>query len=253
MAEPYNIVPTNTVDAIEKISAMQKSEETKKGYLSALFNAVRGNPELERPYQDKIKEFRKELSKQAKKQIITTQEKEKYIPWDTVLKTVPKIKDNSAISESDKLLLDFYTLTPPKRADYTHVHIFYRKPRKDIGNYIVLRQAKPYMKINDHKTSGTYGGIETPIPSELYKSITSYLENHPDTKTLWEFSESVLSERIIAMFMKAIGKRVGISILRHAFISNFLKTAPTLLQKEHIARHMGHSVSEQDIYRRTDE
>jgi hypothetical protein len=249
-----NLDPKTPDITIPKVMSLPKSTSTLRGYLSALHHSVKGNPNLMKPYSDKIKELGNIDKVKDKKQELSETEVLKYMKWPEILEAVKRIKTYKIVSDSDKLLLDFYTMMPPKRADYSGLKVYNTPPTVDTGNYIVIQPKKEsYVKINNHKTEKTYGPIHTVLPAPLKKSVTAYLKKYPDTKTLWPgMSDAQFSNHIASIFVPFTGKRIGINILRHAYISNFLEAAPPLLEKEAVAKHMGHSVAEQELYRRLD-
>ena len=80
-----------------------------------------------------------------------------------------------------------------------------------------------------------------------------FREFNPDVNVLFEYTEKALAKRIERIFRKySEGKKVGVCVLRHAYISHFLDGAPGLRECTALAKKMGHSATLQQYYRRLD-
>jgi hypothetical protein len=63
-----------------------------------------------------------------------------------------------------------------------------------------------------------------------------------------EYTPAQLSEKVQAIFKDYTGKEVGVSLLRHAYITSVYPTLTTIKQKEDLARRMLHSATLQEQY-----
>jgi hypothetical protein len=244
--------PAVTIPAIMKL---KKVSGTLVGYFVALRYASRNDETISKQYTTKITELNKANKQSTLQQSMTEREKKKYgdtyPTWESILDFVTKIKTDTSVSDSDKLLLDLYTLTPPKRLDYINFHLYKRVPKVDTGNYAVLRKTKPYININDHKTAKDNGPIQTPISKELYTSITEYMKKHTDSSNLWNINDYTMSKLITGLFSKVTNKPITVNTLRHAYDSFTRRGDIPLIDKINNAKAMGHSVMMGDMYRRT--
>lgn len=248
--DPYT--PDVTIPAI---MAMKKSLSTRHGYLVALRYAVLKDEKVTKVYGDKITEVSKERNAISLKQEMSETDKEKYgdtyPTWESILETVKTIKADTTVSDSDKLLLDLYTMLPPVRLDYINFKLYKKQPKEDTGNYAVIRRKDPYIKLNDHKTAKAYGAIKMDITKPLYESFTTYMDAHRTQKTLWNIGDYVMSKKITGLFMKAINKPYSVNTLRHAYESYRQCNDLPLTEKLKDCKAMGHNLLTSATYRRT--
>lgn len=242
---------TNPDNLINAMKSKYKPRSIKT-YLISIYNdfKAKNNTHVADLYRKRFTEYAVEIGKVERKQELSDVEKDKFVDWDTIVKAYNEIQADTKITDESKLLASFYVRLPPARVDYAKLKIYKEKPKEDKGNYIVLDKHAPFVKINEHKTSKTYGDLQHPLPAELLTEINAYLSKNPELTTLFDMSELTMSKRIIATFLKKTGKRIGVNILRHAFITKFKEGEKPLLDKMDLAKKMGHSTSMQDLYRR---
>ena len=239
---------------IPVIMGMNKSLSTRHGYLIALRYAVLKDESLTKIYGDKITEISKERNELSLKQEMSEKDKEKYgdtyPTWENILDAVKTIKSDTTVSDSDKLLLDLYTMVQPVRLDYMNFKLYKKQPKEDKGNYAVIRRKDPYIKLNEHKTAKAYGAIKMDIPKELYESVITFMKAHPTQKTLWNVADSVMSKKVMGLFMKAVDKPYTVNTLRHAYESYRQCGDLPLTEKLKDCKAMGHNLLTAATYRR---
>lgn len=181
------------------------------------------------------------------------------IPWSQLVKK----RDSLPKGSKERLLISFYTMIPPARANYGDLLIFTEKPDDptkigEAQNYIVLTKQENYIALRKYKTAGTYHENRVDIPSDLVKEIQESLKHYPrqhifvglDGKPF--HSENSFS-KFACRVLEKVYDRPGltITILRRMFISN--KENPihekSWAEKKEIARAMGHDIMcQQKIY-----
>jgi integrase len=143
---------------------------------------------------------------------------------------------------------------PPVRLDFAEMKIVKEEPTEHGANYLVLSD-KPYFLFTDYKTYKTYGAQRTPLPPALYDVIQEWIAlADPEYLLLssngLSMKEWELGQTIIKVFEKYSGKSVGVSILRHSYISWMRKTELSFKASQDLAQQMGHSQMMSVLYRK---
>jgi hypothetical protein len=223
-------------------------------------------------FYDQMMSKAKEPSETAENEK-TEKQKENWISWEDIKKVSEEqrkkmldygVKKTITPSEFNHLLnslvLSLYVFIQPRRnQDYLDM-VIVKKWKEDMPttkNYLDLTGQK--FIFNKYKTAKKYGKqvIEIPNTPEapLMDTIQLYLKFHPLFKVtkgkeevpfLVTVDGSALSaaNSITRILNKIFGKKVGSSMLRHAFLSAKYNIA----EMEEDAQAMGHSVNEQRKY-----
>jgi integrase len=113
--------------------------------------------------------------------------------------------------------------------------------------------------LNEYKTAATNGQQTTKLPAKFAKLIWAYLESIPQKKYLFTtknsldkpFSSAETFGRYVRdTFSARLDKNVSVDILRHSFISWLRKGDLSKAKKLKISREMGHSLEQQENYRK---
>jgi hypothetical protein len=158
----------------------------------------------------------------------------------------------------DKLLMSFYTYIPPVRADFFATQILKFGETPTYPNYILYNSKKSYMVITDFKTKGEiFHSIEYELPSELHTQLIMSLDQNPRTflfeiKNRQPFNRKTFSEWTTKKLTSILKKEFTITLFRHIYISNLDINTPADILFE-ISRKMGHSITQQMLYRWKDE
>jgi hypothetical protein len=173
------------------------------------------------------------------------------ISWHTVISTYLSLPSPSL----QRLLLAFYSLIPPLRADFFALFIFKNGTTSPtFPNYITIFPTHISLTIRDFKTSSKYGSIvHEKLPEELEKQIREYLKDketsfvftHSDNTPFTRHSFTVWANRI---FKNIFNMPVTISTLRHLYISSLPKNL-SITEKDRISKLMGHSIDMQRAYK----
>lgn len=192
---------------------------------------------------------------------LNERERETYVPWNSIIEARERLEKEEP-SSVQTLLLSMYTYIEPVRQDYGNVKILYAEPRPNSGipNFIVLDREDrdtATLTISDYKTAKKYGVHKRHLPKELVEVVWKSLEEKPrdylfvDSKGMpFEKKNSFVQWTNRSLYNIFEGRKVTVNTLRHSFISNLdfnSKTPGDILRS---ARMMGHSVNQQQLYRR---
>jgi hypothetical protein len=135
---------------------------------------------------------------------------------------------------------------PPRRLlDFCHFKIRDIEPEND--NFLRGRK----MIFNTYKTAKTYGSQEVSIPPKLFSLLSRWIKINPTDHLIFDtnmkpFVPSRLTRRLNTIF----GKNISVNILRHVYISEYLKDTPLLDELNQKAEELGHSVDQMMLYRK---
>jgi hypothetical protein len=153
------------------------------------------------------------------------------------------------------LLLVFFTLVPPKRADYNALRVLTSEPRTDPGNYVLVRPGRPVcLVMHEFKTSGaTEGPFRERLVPEAAAALCASLKAHPRNHVFvgrdgGPMSPSAFSQFVIRRTTLALGKPVGVTQLRHAYVTALYEGNASIADKRIAAESMQHSVATQKTY-----
>jgi len=260
-AARINTLQVAKIDAIaDPQSLFAWFAETKQGissqkaYLSAIKNA---SPDTFLPVlQEKLTSLYQKQNENDKEQKLTAAQALQYLPWKEILevqKTLATMPDRTDAQQKHLLVVSLYTLTPPVRADHGDMKIFKNKASKTkprTGNELIWTK-NPSFVFREYKTAKTYGEVVLPIPKPLVKIIEDYftfLGKVPTFLLGEEMSANTLSSYVQGIFKQYTGKEVGVSLLRHSFITFIFPSLTTIAKKETLARQMLHSKQLQEQY-----
>lgn len=177
-----------------------------------------------------------------------------YISFETLTKKRDELPEGSI----ERLLLYMYTAIPPARNDYYNLRIYYRKPKYDVGNYIVFKQRKnSIIVLNEFKTAKTYESISIQVPPDLYDEIKTSLSKDPrdylfvSTQNGKPYQSSNTFLRWANRTLKAIFQNdMSLTTLRHIYISrrDLQLETKSGIERKRIADTMGHSLNQQQRY-----
>jgi hypothetical protein len=207
----------------------------------------------------------------------TQKEKDNWVDWPEVEAVFEKLKEAVAALPRDitprqyQTLLDYfvlglYTQHPPRRnADYLNMYAVKNSKQtaeelpKDKNYLLLAANGTPQQFVfNTYKTAKKYGQQLEEISPGMAEVITTYIGRHPLQagsrkrtnvfKLLAKHDGAPLDSpnSITRVLNRLFGKRVGSSLLRHAYLSGKYN----LDEMEADAEAMGHSVAQQREYLR---
>lgn len=181
----------------------------------------------------------------------TERQRTKVMSFDEI----DRIRKTLERGSLERLLISFYTLMEPIRADYYATEILTdpgAPPTEE--NYIILTPTRAQLVVRDFKTKHTYTRIENILPDELRQELMESLERYSrryvfvmdDKKT--PFKRKLFSNWACRALTRVLQHPMTLTTLRHIYISNkiALKTPPKELVE--IAKKMGHARATQRIY-----
>jgi integrase len=244
--------------------------QSRRTMIVAIKSIFKHVPELQCDYPDAYKKWHvyfKDLDTQVTKRIMaaepTDRERVNWVHWADVVAKEKELSRTNYGSQ-DHLLLAMYVLIEPGRQEYNALTILDKKPNDEgmtRGNFLIVPEntiLPIIMVLNDYKTAKTYSTYQRELPDDLSAIIRESLRQRPrkylftqedgSTPYLKRNSFSKFSNKILE---KLFGKKFTVGLLRHSFISegiDFAKSLPGELFDA--AKHMRHSISQQQLYRR---
>lgn len=221
-----------------------------------------------------------------KKNKLSAVQKKNYADWDTeILPTYEKIKKSN--KTEDILLLSMWILIPPRRIeDFVKMRYIekenidvpperiiwfddekynrYKYNIKDVKNHSDFCEEKDtrenfYIKTScgsffwfkKFKTDSSLGFTYISIREDLDKIIQQYIieKKIKPNDILININRNALTARLIYIFQRELGKKVGASMLRHSFLTYLdKKNDMTYDDRERISIAMGHGIIQQLMY-----
>jgi len=237
---------------------------TRKTMLAAIMAIASGEKDtIVKIYRDRMLADSEAYKKKEATHKMSDGQKENWVDWDQVLKSYEELgkrvawvwkaepKKEHLIVLQKYVILSCYVLIPPRRSkDYTEFKWRDYDEKKD--NYWDAK--KKQLVFNDYKTSGHYGTQTVGAPKSLADILNKWIKlikkGQVDGPYMF-FTESgskLTSAHMAKLLGGIFGKKVGVNILRHSYITCNL--GPKLKELEKVAEEMGHSTEEQKLYRK---
>ena len=206
------------------------------------------------PYENARDKLKVEIQKIVESQDLPQTKKDNMLEWSEVLALKEGAKEK--LSDLEYVIYCLYTFLPPVRADYVGMIIKKRltKTLNKDHNYLITPKDKTKWKFvfNQYKTAKCYGQTIIEIPLDLTTVISNYIgDDVKDGTVLFQDTiqtPNALSKKVVSIFKKLSDKSMGISLLRHSFITDFYKTPRRLTEKKEISRMMMQSSNMQECY-----
>jgi len=205
-------------------------------------------------YQNEIDRLAAEKNTKSKSQTLTENQKPNYLPLTDLLAVQERLGAKAEKSDGDQkdlLIASLYTLQPPVRADYGEMKVFAKRSNKRKGNELIYGQKKgAYFVFREYKTAKTYGDVEVRVAPALLSVITGWFEHLGKTpKHL--LGRPVTPNDLLGLInhaFRSTKKDIGVNLLRHAYITDFMKTPRTIKEREELAMKMLHDKDTQEKY-----
>lgn len=252
----------------------RSKQNSRNAYRTALASVLRDMPGFEREqmtyslYASNI--YSKKISHDVAEGKLSKAQEKNYVPFEKLLASRRHYDEGT----QNHAIVSIYTDTPPRRAlDYqvmkvikkrnksvTQKYIESLKKDKDF-NYVILdNKNRPIEFIfNNFKTVRSIGTQVLPIPVELSKSLQRYIAVNQINNGDLLFSTSKgkqysnFGEAVKKAFKGATDKSVTVNLIRHAYITYYLKSKRTVNERRQLAKLMGHDVNTQSLYEVIDE
>lgn len=274
-AEKLGIKLDGTLKADEIFSILKNVNpaydmSTILGFLNAFQNKLRNQNNnndkiinLINAFEGYIKTINEQKKEMANKRQLTGKQVINYISYDTILliyREIEKIQNVSKSTYKNFLILSLYIKFNGIRRihDYATMKIvnLYEETLKR-GNYYVKKCG--LFVFEDYKTWNTYKRQIFDVNDELKNIIDIYIDRYNiigyllSNKSKEDIDRSKwLANKLCNIFKVYIDKDIRCNILRHAFVSDFLKIDRTPDEKEKMSFRMGHSIPTQMVYEKID-
>ena len=218
-----------------------------------------------------IKEYNEALKDmiKIKNDKVNTQEKNEIekalgddFDWEIIQsKSKEFIEKNIKNAKNNKLrsllILGLFSLQPPARLG-NYLNMEYRKgDGKKLNtdmNYLTLKNGKYKFIFNNYKTSKYLGKVELEVKNELLEELlTKYLKTlEGRNPILFSMSSSQMTQILKKTTKKFFKVGITLNTFRHAFATFFMKSDPSIEEKQHIAKVIGQTyrVSRLEQYKR---
>lgn len=233
------------------LEANGHSLSSQKVYIASIQNALGTGSPAE--YREKIKDIFKVIKEKESKQILTDKQQTNFVKWPELLAVQKRLAeaDKTPMQWKQYLVVSLYTLTPPVRADYGEMEVHTRRDKKRTGNELIWN-SKPAFIFRKYKTAGGYGEVELPVPKPLQAVIRDWF-THLGVVPKYLLGETASSSNTFAVyvsqtFKRLTGKDIGVSLIRHSYITHVYPSLRSLAQKQALARQMLHSTDRQERY-----
>jgi hypothetical protein len=228
-----------------------------KTYLSAIKYHLGSRPKpfyFPKEYQNEIDRLYKGQNEKDKNQELSEKQSENFVPYDRLLEVQRYWADKTDKSDSQwkkYVVASLYTLNAPVRSDYGEVRVYGRTDsRRSTGNELIWRKKKPVFIFRDYKTSADYGVVSIPLSKELTAVIGEWF-GHLGKVPKYLLDDKLTSNALLGHIEDAFvstGKKVGVNLLRHAYIVHHYPRLKSIKEKEELARRMLHSKERQELY-----
>lgn len=168
---------------------------------------------------------------------------------------INKIRQELEVGSFERLLLSFYTLIEPIRADYYATEILTSSTAiSKEENFIMLTASTAQLVVKDFKTKHKYDKIENTISDELRKELEESLKKYPrdylfvmEDKTS-PFTRKLFSNWACRTLSSVLKQPMTLTALRHIYITQKIQARTSAAELVKIANKMGHSRDIQRIY-----
>lgn len=170
------------------------------------------------------------------------------------MEEIEKIRDGLDIHDPARLLIAFYTMIPPLRADLGECEVLAFGDVPTSHNYVFLDGNRAVMNIGDYKLASVNGPIRAVLPEPLRMLLSASLAHQP-RKYLFErtkgtpYTRALFSPWANKTLSRVFGCEFTLTLFRHIYISSLPKKQMTIKELERVAYLMGHSRDQQELYR----
>lgn len=150
---------------------------------------------------------------------------------------------------------------PPLRNDITPMSVIsntdYRKLSEDElkKNYLVVQSRnKKFFSLGEYKTAGKYGLKKIELGSKLNSVMNIWLKYNKTPYLIYNNKGEAMSPngltKLLNKTFESTGKKISSTLLRHIYITEKFPPTDTLKEKQRVASAMGHSVGQQELYKK---
>ena len=251
-------IETQPREVIEWVKQQVKTDSAQIVYYSAIkyeMNKADKPGSVPKEYQDELDRLSGQRKVASKSQELSERQKPNFVPFPELMEVQQRLaakQDKSDADWKDYLIASLYTLQPPVRADYGEIEVFGKRSLDRKGNELIWGQKSkpPYFVFRVYKTAKTYGAVEVKVPVALVKVINEWFAHLGGTPKylLGRAVEPADLLPLIKHAFRSTKKDIGVNLLRHAYITEFMKTPRTIKEREELAMKMLHDKETQEKY-----
>ena len=172
------------------------------------------------------------------------------VPFDEI----DKVRRSLPSGSVERLLIAFYTLIEPIRADYYATEILTDESQEPTEeNYIILSTTKAQLVVRDFKTKERYEKIENTLSDELIAELKASLDKKPRkylfiTDDMKAYTRKLFSNWACRALTRVLKQPMTLTALRHIYITKKIQDKTSGKELRQIATKMGHSRDMQRVY-----
>jgi hypothetical protein len=205
-------------------------------------------------YQDEIDRLAGEKNAKSKSQVLSENQQTNYLPLADLVAVHQRLRDKQDKTDADwkdYLVASLYTMQPPVRADYGEMKVFGKRSSRRTGNELIWGQKKDaYFVFREYKTAKTYGKVEVKVSPAMLGVITDWFA-HLGKTPKFLLGRAITPNDLLGVInhaFRSTKKDIGVNLLRHAYITEFMKTPRTIAEREELAKKMLHDKDTQEKY-----
>ncbi len=244
---------------IDKIEQNYTNTKTRKNYVTAIMSYIKSH-DYKTTYSifyDKLIDYSNVVDKEYDSNKLPKRRMDSYLNWNDLINIREKLAKDSYASKGH-LILSMYSYIEPVRQDYGNIRILkkgYRSDKNKTNNNYIVMTSRPYLVLNNYKTSDTYGMVKVTIPVALKKIILKSLEKQPRDYLFTDTSGKPYNDNSFTKYANRLlvditGKpNYSLGLLRRARISAEHTAITTRGRKKELAKGMLHNPQTAEIYR----
>jgi hypothetical protein len=246
--------PEMALKALSSVETMKQTATNRHLFISAivayLTHVIPDKKETLLKWKEIQKRNSEPMSEHYASNQPTEQQKDKWMEYSSILEKRDELEKGSF----ERLLLCFYTMMEPIRADYFSTEIVKEGSESKEENYIICSDTEARIVIRDFKTKKSHERIENVLPAELYEELKVSLTRYPrsylfvidDKKT--PFTRKMFSNWACKTLTRVLKHAMTLTVLRHLYITEKIKAETPLEKMKEIAKKMGHTRDMQRVY-----
>ena len=246
----YNV--GKSIECLERESSIKHTATNHHVYISAVVSYIKHvvkDEELEVEWKKEEKSNWEEIGERYDLNKPSELQEDKVVSWYEIEDKRVKLEEGSFV----RLLLSFYTLMEPIRADYFATELVKDGEESKEDNYIIMGE-EYRLVVRDFKTKGTYNEIRNTLPLELKTELDESLKKYPrkylfvteDRKSPYP-TRKLFSNWACRTLKSGLKQNMTLTALRHIYIKKAIESESAERLVE-IASKMGHSRNSQRIY-----
>lgn len=224
-------------------------------YLSHIYptleksNAAHGKERLTH-WKEIQKENSEPMTEHYGKNEPTENQKEKVMAFEEIV----RIRETLESGSFERLLLCFYTMMEPLRADYYATEIVKAEEDSKEENVLIRTPTETRLVVRDFKTKKRHTTIENKLPTALHNELTKSLERYPRSYVFVmedkrsPFTRKLFSNWSCRTLTRVLSHPMTLTVLRHLYISEQVKKETPLAELKEMAKKMGHTRAMQRAY-----